>query len=264
LANHRFICFWLVRYFLETKSVVGGKSFFAFGGEDKKLQAVSKSKNTQTNSTAKRKKELEQREKAEAAARIKKEAAAVAARKKEEQQAAQKAKAEAAVRKKEEQQASQKAKAEAAVRKKEEQQAAQKAKAEAAARKKEEREAAQKAKIVATKKKQALASVSNSKSSSGTISLGGSPPVFTSGKKEANAPRGVPILTNWTKNFDGSVTGKIYGSTSFKDGDKVTTSKLGSGQVLGAGALIVTQSGSKYFLKWMLYYILKSEYLYQE
>jgi hypothetical protein len=61
------------------------------------------------------------------------------------------------------------------------------------------------------------------------------------------APRGVPTIQSWRKNRDGSVTGIIYGSSNFSDGEQVTTSPIAIG-TLAAGELVRTGSGSKYFL----------------
>ena len=61
------------------------------------------------------------------------------------------------------------------------------------------------------------------------------------------APRGVPTIQRWRKNRDGSVTGIVYGSSSFSDGEQVTTSPIAIGTI-AAGELVRTGSGSKYFL----------------
>ena len=62
------------------------------------------------------------------------------------------------------------------------------------------------------------------------------------------APRGVPMLSRWRKNLDGSVSGLVSGSRSFTDGERVTTSPIKSGS-LSSGEVVVTGSGSKYFLE---------------
>lgn len=67
--------------------------------------------------------------------------------------------------------------------------------------------------------------------------------------KEPSPPRGVPVISNFKQNRDGSLTGLISGSTSFKEGEKVTTSKLAPGQKVQSGNVVTTVSGSKYFLK---------------
>ncbi len=61
------------------------------------------------------------------------------------------------------------------------------------------------------------------------------------------APRGIPTMSRWKKNFDGSVTGLISGSKAFTDGDRVTTSPIVSGKI-ARGEVVTTGSGSKYFL----------------
>ena len=87
-----------------------------------------------------------------------------------------------------------------------------------------------------------------------TFSLFGSPApstdVSSTGTKKVSskvAPRGVPTIQRWRKNRDGSVTGIIYGSSSFSDGEQVTTSPISIGTI-AAGELVRTGSGSKYFL----------------
>ena len=61
------------------------------------------------------------------------------------------------------------------------------------------------------------------------------------------APRGVPTLNRWTKNRDGSVTGRITGSSQFDENEKVTTSPIASGD-FKSGSVVTTKSGSRYFL----------------
>lgn len=61
-------------------------------------------------------------------------------------------------------------------------------------------------------------------------------------------PKGVPVMSKFTKNRDGSITGFISGSKNFEEGEKITTSKLAPDQVIEAGNVIQTVSGSKYFL----------------
>ena len=43
-------------------------------------------------------------------------------------------------------------------------------------------------------------------------------------KKAATAPAGVPTLTRWKQNPDGSISGRITGSKSFRSGTEITTS----------------------------------------
>ena len=60
-------------------------------------------------------------------------------------------------------------------------------------------------------------------------------------------PKGVPVLNNWRRNFDGSITGKVSGRGGFEDGDLITTSRIANGTIK-SGNLVETASGSKYFL----------------
>jgi len=69
---------------------------------------------------------------------------------------------------------------------------------------------------------------------------------FNSVKVKA-PPKGTPILKGWKSNLDGSITGLIYESGSFKDGTTVTTSSI-KGKV-SRGSVVQTTSGSKYFLE---------------
>jgi len=102
----------------------------------------------------------------------------------------------------------------------------------------------------AQKKQEAKAVVSKAPRGS-TISLfnfGGdksdAPPVST--PVSTSAPQGVPVISRWKQARDGSITGVISGSSSFRDGDPVTTSPI-TGKAVG-GAVVTTKSGSKYFL----------------
>lgn len=77
-------------------------------------------------------------------------------------------------------------------------------------------------------------------------------PIFglgSSAKDVAPPPKGIPIISGFKQNRDGSLTGFISGSKSFKDGEKVTTSKLAPGQTVASGKVVTTVSNSKYFLK---------------
>lgn len=72
-------------------------------------------------------------------------------------------------------------------------------------------------------------------------------PNSKAGQSARLAPFGVPTLSSWRKNFDGSVSGNITGSANFRDGEKITTSAI-SGGTISSGEVVVTASGSKYFL----------------
>lgn len=61
--------------------------------------------------------------------------------------------------------------------------------------------------------------------------------------KVSSAPRGVPTISKWRQNNDGSITGRISGSSGFDDGDAVTTSSVSKGAT--SGMVVQTQSGSK-------------------
>lgn len=74
-----------------------------------------------------------------------------------------------------------------------------------------------------------------------------SSPAKDAPKVAAKAPRGVPTLSKWYQNKDGSVTGLIAGSSAFTNGESITTSPL-STKDPQSESLVVTGSGSKYFL----------------
>ena len=61
------------------------------------------------------------------------------------------------------------------------------------------------------------------------------------------APPGVPTMKRWKFNKDGSITGIISGSKSFKDGERVTTSMISRGRIT-RGEVVTTGSGSRYYL----------------
>ena len=60
-------------------------------------------------------------------------------------------------------------------------------------------------------------------------------------------PKGIPVMKQWKKGRDGSISGTIYGSKGYKDGDSVTTSAIASG-LIEKGSIVTTASGSKYLL----------------
>jgi len=57
---------------------------------------------------------------------------------------------------------------------------------------------------------------------------------------------GIPVLTNWKQEADGSLTGSISNSKVFRVGQKITTSPVRKGAK--AGSVVTTSSGSKYRL----------------
>jgi hypothetical protein len=62
-------------------------------------------------------------------------------------------------------------------------------------------------------------------------------------KLMAKAPRGVPTIEAWKQKRDGSISGKIYGSPNFTDGEIVSTSPILSDAV--TGSVVQTSSGSR-------------------
>ena len=61
------------------------------------------------------------------------------------------------------------------------------------------------------------------------------------------APKGVPTISGWKLNRDGSISGRISGSSNFRDGEQVTTSPIAQGRI-ESGSTVKTGSGSRYFL----------------
>ena len=82
---------------------------------------------------------------------------------------------------------------------------------------------------------------------SGTQALKPTPPKRVSAPpkptKPSKAPKGVPTISKWRKNRDGSITGSISGSPAFEDGEKITTSPITGAP--SAGAVVRTNSGSR-------------------
>ena len=58
---------------------------------------------------------------------------------------------------------------------------------------------------------------------------------------------GIPILSNWKQESDGSITGNISNSKMFSTGQKITTSPVKKG--VRKGTVVTTRSGSKYRLQ---------------
>jgi len=62
----------------------------------------------------------------------------------------------------------------------------------------------------------------------------------------SSAPRGVPTLSKWRQNRDGSITGLISGSNAYRNNESITTSPITS--KAADNAVVQTTSGSKYML----------------
>jgi hypothetical protein len=114
---------------------------------------------------------------------------------------------------------------------------------------KEEREAA----AAKAKRQQAAEQSLGQAKSRTTISLGSLFGFGSSDEEESDAapagskaPPGVPTISNWRQNPDGSITGKITGSSNFGENEAVTTSPVPKGAA--SGTLVKTSSGSRYVL----------------
>ena len=66
--------------------------------------------------------------------------------------------------------------------------------------------------------------------------------------KEAAGPPGVPTLSKWEENDDGSITGRVNNSDSFDKNELINTSPLRKNSRPRKGAIVVTGSGSQYYL----------------
>jgi colicin import membrane protein len=197
----------------------------------------------------------ERRQQAAAAAEEKRQQAAAAAQARKE--AAEQKRREAEERRQQAATAAAQARQEAAEQKRREaEERRQQAEAQAEAKRKQSEESAR-----AARAKQAQASVEKAKPRA-TFSLaslfgGGSGETEDTGasseeaparptvqpKKMRSPPRGTPVISEWTQNRDGSITGLISGGAGFKEGEKISTSPIG-GKAIG-GALVQTSSGSK-------------------
>jgi hypothetical protein len=89
-----------------------------------------------------------------------------------------------------------------------------------------------------------LGSIFNGASSASTIKMS----TTAERAKKKEAPRGVPTIERWKVDQDKAVTGFIRGSNQFRDGEKVTTSPIPKGSI-ASGEVVVTSSGTRYFLK---------------
>merc|ERR1711862_54851 len=70
--------------------------------------------------------------------------------------------------------------------------------------------------------------------------------------KQKQPPKNIPILTKWKyNNNDGSISGIIFNSNNFPDGDSITTSSINNNNIdMDVGDVIVqTSSGTRYFLQ---------------
>jgi len=80
-----------------------------------------------------------------------------------------------------------------------------------------------------------------------TLKVAKSPTLKVAKKSAPQAPNGVPTISSWRLNGDGSVSGKITGSPNFRNGETVTTSPISKGRI-EKGSVVQTGSGSRYFL----------------
>ena len=151
-------------------------------------------------------------------------------------------------------QSKQKAQQEAAAKRKEAAAAIAQEKRRVAEAKRQQAIEASVAKRKAAEEKQKvamLAKQSNQKSgdtkSSQTFSLGflnfGLDTENVSAARPKSAPKGVPMLSKWRQNSDGSISGTISGSPAFREGEFITTSPV-SGNAID-GATVKTSSGSR-------------------
>lgn len=107
-------------------------------------------------------------------------------------------------------------------------------------------------------KREAATRASNAEQSVKAATSGATISLFGFGQKNENAklastkpaskanvaPRGVPTVSKWRENRDGSISGFISGSSAFDDGDAITTSEIKKGDI-ASGSVVQTGSGSK-------------------
>jgi hypothetical protein len=65
--------------------------------------------------------------------------------------------------------------------------------------------------------------------------------------KATKAPKGVPTIVAWRVLPSGGISGQIFGSINFKEGERIETSTIATG-TLENGSVVTTASGSRYFL----------------
>ena len=65
--------------------------------------------------------------------------------------------------------------------------------------------------------------------------------------KTMTAPKGVPIMKNWKVTAKNEIIGKVYSSAAFGVGETITTSPV-KGRTK-SGTVVISQSGSKYYLE---------------
>merc|ERR1711862_370368 len=71
---------------------------------------------------------------------------------------------------------------------------------------------------------------------------------FSIGQKKKAAPApDIPSISRFVQNADGSITGRVTNSKTFRNGTEITTSPVKKGAK--AGMVVTTLSGSKYLLK---------------
>lgn len=244
-------CFIFHRYYLDENQSQGGFSLFGGGAP---AEPVSKPVAPDTRAADAARAAEERRQQAAAAAEEKRQRAAAAAQARKE--AAEQKRREAEERRQRAAAAAAQARQEAAEQKRREAEERRQAAAQAEAERKQSEQSARSARA-----KQAQASVEKAKPRA-TFSLaslfgGGSGETEDTGassedaparptvqpKKMRSPPRGTPVISEWTQNRDGSITGLISSAAGFKEGEKISTSPIG-GKAIG-GALVQTSSGSK-------------------
>jgi hypothetical protein len=121
------------------------------------------------------------------------------------------------------------------------------AKAEALARQKEASEKAKQAvRTVATVTRSPTISLFGLRGSDEPASVP-APPRGQQTLAKPTAPKGVPTISGWKLNRDGSISGRVSGSSNFREGEQVTTSPIAQGRI-ESGSTVRTGSGSSYFL----------------
>jgi membrane-bound lytic murein transglycosylase len=90
-------------------------------------------------------------------------------------------------------------------------------------------------------------SADESSNSSTPVPTKKSPTLQVQQQTRPSAPNGVPTISGWKLNGDGSISGRISGSPNFKSGELITTSQIQKGRI-ESGEVVQTGSGSRYYL----------------
>lgn len=130
----------------------------------------------------------------------------------------------------------------------------------------EKKAEAERQRLLAVEKKSAEVRLQKAKPgatiSLGFFSLGQSKSVGEVGKDVtlSMAPKGVATISKWTQNRDGSISGRISGSSAFTDGESITTSPITTKEPLEK-SIVTSISGSRY-VKYIIHFLCWTKFVY--